>query len=180
MFQIPIPFLGHMSETLTNEPPGGHQDRGQAQCGIYGASVAVEARQRVSQCGIAAVDPRSNRHGLRVIADRLVELLELERFVASLRHLPNHPSRPPRDNAEAWDNHVGRNHRAVEDACVVLDNGKFPNGNPLPDVYATADARSLDHCALSDENVLAYPERHVGESSVRKSKCKLIAQLIGG
>ena len=107
----------------------------------------------------------SSRNRLGVISDGLVELPELELFLAALGDLADDPGRLARDDAEARYDHIGRDNGAVEDAHVVLDDGKLADDGFVPNVYVGADTRCLDDGVLPDEDVVAHAERHVGEDT---------------
>jgi hypothetical protein len=86
--------------------------------------------------------------------------------MAPLRHLANDSSRLSSDNTEAWDDHIGRYDRVVEDPNVVLDDGKLAYHYPCANVYVTSDRGSLNDGARADENVVVDSEWHVGKSTV--------------
>lgn len=69
-------------------------------------------------------------------------------------------------DGKARDDHVRRNNRAVQDLDVVLDDGKLVDDAAAADVDMVADACRLHHRPLADKDVVADPERHVGEDAL--------------
>ncbi len=99
--------------------------------------------------------PSSYRQRLGVVADGLVEVLELEGLMTALRDLADDASWLAGDDAEAGNDHVGRDDGAVEDAYVVLDDGEFAHHNARPNVHVAAYRRRLHHGALAHEDLVA-------------------------
>ena len=100
-----------------------------------------------------------------IISDSLIHFPELESVVATLGDLADDAGGLPGDDAEAGDDHVGRHNGAVKDAAIILDDGKLTDSNPLADVHVVSYAGGLNDRALADEDVIAHPEGHVGESA---------------
>lgn len=100
-----------------------------------------------------------------VVSDGLVEFPKLELLLAALGDLADDSGRLAGDDAEARDDHVGRNHGAVEDAHVVLDDGELADDRVVAYVYVGADAGRLHDGVLADEDVVAHAEGHVGEDT---------------
>lgn len=117
---------------------------------------------------------QSSRQRLGVVSNGLVELPKLELLLAALGDLADDPGRLAGDDAEAGDDHVGRDHGAVEDAHVVLYDGELADDGVVSYVYVGADAGRLDDRVLPDEDVVAHAEGHVGEdAAVRGSLVSL-------
>jgi hypothetical protein len=57
----------------------------------------------------------------------------VKRVVPALWDLTHHPPRPSGHNTEAWNNHIRRDNRALEDAHKVLDDGKLAHDGAGPD-----------------------------------------------
>lgn len=93
-----------------------------------------------------------------MVADRLVELSELECLVSALWYLSNYPSRLARHDAEAGNCHVRRDNRAIEYSSVIFDGRHLANNHSLADVDVASNACSLDDRVLPDEDMVAHSE----------------------
>lgn len=100
----------------------------------------------------------SDRRSLYVVPNRLVEVPQLERLVATLGHLADDAGGPAGDNAETRNDHVRRDDGAIEDAGVVLDDGHLSDDDALPNMNMTADAGGLDNGALPNVDVVSHSQ----------------------
>lgn len=103
---------------------------------------------------------------LRIVAHSLVQVPKLKLVVSSLGNLSNNPRRLSSNNRKTRDDHIRRDHCAVEDLDIVLDNGKLANGAGLADLYVVPDGGGLDDGALADKDVVSHAQRHVGEAAL--------------
>jgi len=101
----------------------------------------------------------------RRVADGFVELPQLQGFVGPFRDLADDAGRLAGNDAEAGDDHVGREDGAFQNAHVVLDDGELANHRVLADVDVAPNGSGLDDGARADEDVVAHAERHVGKGS---------------
>ncbi len=99
---------------------------------------------------IEARPASSRRRRLRIVPDCLVEVAQLKGVVAALGNLANDAGGLTGDDAEAGDDHVGGNDGAVENAHVVLDDGKLADGDAGANVHMAADGGGLDDGAGAD------------------------------
>lgn len=97
----------------------------------------------------------SNRYRQWIVSNCLVHLPELECLVPPLRHLTDDATGLPCNNAEARYDHVGGYDGTVEDADVVLDDGKLADDDGLADMDMAPDRGCLYNSAFADENVIA-------------------------
>jgi hypothetical protein len=95
---------------------------------------------------------------LGVVAHSFVQLPQLEGLVSAFGHLADDAGRLASDDAEARYDHVRRHDGSVEDADVVLYDGKLADDDVLADVDVAADGGSLHDGAFTDEDVIAEPE----------------------
>lgn len=109
--------------------------------------------------------PSSGRRRLRIISHRLVKIPQLERLDATLRDLANDTRRLTSNDAEAGDDHIRRDNRAVEDFNIILDDGKLANDDLTTDMDVVADLSSLDDGTGADEDMVAEAEGHEGEDA---------------
>lgn len=106
-------------------------------------------------------DDHSRGCRLRVVPNSFVKIAKLELVVASLGHLADDTSRLACDNAEARNDHVCGDDRAVKDADVVLDDGKLANHHLRADVNVAPDGGRLDNGTGADVHVVAHSKWHI-------------------
>ncbi len=70
-----------------------------------------------------------------------------------------------RHDAEARYDGVGGHDGSIEDAHVVLDDGKLPNDDARTDVHMAPDARGLDDGGGPDIDMVSDSKGHVGEGT---------------
>ena len=116
---------------------------------------------------VSVAIPLSRRRWLWVVSDRLVQIAQLEGLVAALWDFSNQACRLSCNNAEARYHHIWGHDGAVEDANVILDDGKLADGDLGADVDVAPDGGSLHDRQGADEDVVADAEGHVGKCSAR-------------
>lgn len=124
----------------------------------------LKSLSHIPVCG-DPITSRSDRRRLRIVADGLVELPQLELVEIALRDLADDAGRLASDDCEAWDDHVGGHDCAIENAHVVFDYGKLIDDGVVTDVDVGADSGGLDDGALSDKDVIPDSQGHVGEGT---------------
>lgn len=102
---------------------------------------------------------------LRVVSNGFIKFSELEPVVVSLGNLANNAGGLACNNSEAWNNHVWGHDGAIENADIVLDNGKLINNGVVANVDVRTDAGGLDDGALANKDMVANAKGHVSEDT---------------
>lgn len=87
--------------------------------------------------------------------------------MSALGHLADDASWLTSDNAEARYDHVGRYDGAIEDADVVLDDGKLADDDSRSDMDVAPDLGGLDDRSRANEDVVVHSQRHIGKDSAQ-------------
>jgi hypothetical protein len=91
---------------------------------------------------------------LNSIPHRSIRLPEIKPFYLSLSDLAHDLRRPPRDDREARNDHVRRNHGAVQDPHEVLDDRELSHCYVAADVDVATDECCFDDGTGTDEDVV--------------------------